>query len=126
MRKVGKACVVDTTKREADEVAMKFLTRVKIPEQAAKFPGQLSGGQQQRVAIARALVNEPPLILADEPTGNLDSKNGTEVMKLLTDLHKGGATIIMVTHDPRYAKWADREVRLFDGKVVEEEAMAKA
>jgi putative ABC transport system ATP-binding protein len=85
------------------------------------YPAQLSGGQQQRVAVARAVAGEPAILLADEPTGNLDSQNGEAVMELLRELHRGGATICMVTHDPRYAKWADREVKLFDGKVVEEE-----
>jgi putative ABC transport system ATP-binding protein len=84
------------------------------------FPGQLSGGQQQRVAIARALVGEPKLLLADEPTGNLDSKNGDAVMQLLGDLHQQGTTVCMVTHDARYADMADRVVRLFDGRLVDE------
>ena len=84
------------------------------------FPSQLSGGQQQRVAIARGLVNRPAILLADEPTGNLDSTNGEAVMELLRELHQGGSTICMVTHDARYARHADRSVHLFDGKVVEE------
>ncbi len=84
------------------------------------FPQQLSGGQQQRVAIARAVVANPKLILADEPTGNLDSKNGREVMDLLTDLHKEGTTIVMVTHSQRDAGFADRIINLFDGKIVED------
>jgi putative ABC transport system ATP-binding protein len=84
------------------------------------YPSQLSGGQQQRVAVARALVGNPTILLADEPTGNLDSANGEAVMELLRDLHRSGATICMVTHDPRYAQTADRVVRLFDGRIVEE------
>jgi len=84
------------------------------------YPAQLSGGQQQRVAVARALVGKPSILLADEPTGNLDSKNGEAVMDLLRDLHREGATICMVTHDPRYANFAERTVHLFDGRIVEE------
>jgi putative ABC transport system ATP-binding protein len=84
------------------------------------YPSQLSGGQQQRVAVARALVGSPSVLLADEPTGNLDSANGEAVMDLLRELHRNGATICMVTHDPRYARFADRSIHLFDGRVVEE------
>jgi putative ABC transport system ATP-binding protein len=84
------------------------------------YPSQLSGGQQQRVAVARALVGKPSILLADEPTGNLDSRNGEQVMELLRDLHRGGATVCMVTHDPRYARHADRTIHLFDGRIVEE------
>jgi putative ABC transport system ATP-binding protein len=84
------------------------------------YPSQLSGGQQQRVAVARALVGDPLILLADEPTGNLDSKNGEAVMDLLRSLHGQGSTICMVTHDPRYAKFADRSIHIFDGRVVEE------
>ena len=82
------------------------------------YPSQLSGGQQQRVAVARALAGDPSILLADEPTGNLDSTNGEAVMDLLRELHRGGATICMVTHDPRYATYADRSIHLFDGKLV--------
>jgi putative ABC transport system ATP-binding protein len=96
------------------------LERVGMAHRAKHLPSQLSGGQQQRVAVARAVVGQPLILLADEPTGNLDSKNGEVVMDLLRELHKGGATICMVTHDPRYAAHADRSIHLFDGQVVEE------
>jgi len=96
------------------------LERVGMAHRARHLPSQLSGGQQQRVAVARALVGEPLMLLADEPTGNLDSKNGEAVMDLLRELHRGGATICMVTHDPRFARHADRTIHLFDGRVVEE------
>jgi putative ABC transport system ATP-binding protein len=85
------------------------------------YPSQLSGGQQQRVAVARAIVGKPLILLADEPTGNLDSKNGEAVMDLMKELHEDGATICMVTHDPRYARYADRTIHLFDGQVVRDE-----
>ena len=93
------------------------LERVEMAHRAKHFPAQLSGGQQQRVAVARALVGDPLILLADEPTGNLDSKNGDSVMELLRDIHRNGATICMVTHDPRYADHAERTVHLFDGKI---------
>jgi putative ABC transport system ATP-binding protein len=96
------------------------LERVGMSHRMKHFPAQLSGGQQQRVAVARAVAGDPAILLADEPTGNLDSTNGEAVMELLRELHRGGATICMVTHDPRYARHADRSVHLFDGKVVEE------
>jgi len=96
------------------------LERVGMSYRMKHYPSQLSGGQQQRVAVARALAGDPLILLADEPTGNLDSQNGEAVMTLLRDLHKAGATICMVTHDPRYAEFADRTIHLFDGKVVEE------
>jgi len=96
------------------------LERVGMAHRAKHLPNQLSGGQQQRVAVARALVGEPAIMLADEPTGNLDSRNGEAVMELLRELHRGGATICMVTHDPRFARYADRTVHLFDGRVVED------
>ena len=95
-----------------------------MAHRAKHLPSQLSGGQQQRVAVARAVVGEPLILLADEPTGNLDSKNGEMVMELMRELHRGGATICMVTHDPRYAAHADRSVHLFDGRVVEENVEA--
>jgi len=97
------------------------LERVGMAHRAKHLPSQLSGGQQQRVAVARALVGSPLILLADEPTGNLDSKNGEAVMELMSNLHKEGATICMVTHDPRYAEHAERTIHLFDGRVVEEQ-----
>jgi putative ABC transport system ATP-binding protein len=96
------------------------LDRVGMAPRAKHLPSQLSGGQQQRVAVARAVAGEPLILLADEPTGNLDSKSGEAVMALLRELHQAGATICMVTHDPRYARHADRHVHLFDGRVVNE------
>jgi putative ABC transport system ATP-binding protein len=103
------------------------LERVGMAHRAKHLPSQLSGGQQQRVAVARALGGNPLILLADEPTGNLDSKNGEAVMALMADLHMQGATICMVTHDPRYAQLASRTVHLFDGRIVEEhEAAAQA
>jgi putative ABC transport system ATP-binding protein len=96
------------------------LERVGMSHRIKHYPSQLSGGQQQRVAVARALAGDPSILLADEPTGNLDSQNGEQVMDLLRELHRGGATICMVTHDPRYARYADRSIHLFDGRVVEE------
>src|SRR5437763_1148697 len=97
------------------------LEKVGMVHRAKHYPVQLSGGQQQRVAVARAVVGDPAILLADEPTGNLDSSNGEAVMDLLRALHRGGATVCMVTHDPRYAKHADRSIHLFDGRVVDEE-----
>ncbi|HEX7318152.1 MAG TPA: ABC transporter ATP-binding protein [Pyrinomonadaceae bacterium] len=97
------------------------LARVGMDQRAKHLPSQLSGGQQQRVAVARAVAGSPSILLADEPTGNLDSANGESVMELLEELHRGGATICMVTHDPRYARYADRTIHLHDGHVVEEE-----
>src|SRR6202790_3274314 len=96
------------------------LERVGMSHRVKHYPSQLSGGQQQRVAVARALAGEPSILLADEPTGNLDSANGEAVIEILRNLHSGGATILMVTHDPRYAACADRSIHLFDGRVVEE------
>jgi putative ABC transport system ATP-binding protein len=96
------------------------LEKVGMTHRMKHYPAQLSGGQQQRVAVARAVAGDPLILLADEPTGNLDSVNGEAVMELLRDLHRGGATICMVTHDPRYSAHADREIHLFDGRVVEE------
>ncbi len=96
------------------------LERVGMSHRMKHYPSQLSGGQQQRVAVARALSGDPLILLADEPTGNLDSANGEAVMNLLRELHQAGSTICMVTHDPRYAEFADRTIRLFDGRIVEE------
>lgn len=103
----------------------KSLERVSMSHRMKHYPSQLSGGQQQRVAVARALAGSPSILLADEPTGNLDSKNGEAVMQLLAELHKEGATICMVTHDPRFAAHAARQVHLFDGHVVSEEQLRK-
>jgi putative ABC transport system ATP-binding protein len=100
------------------------LERVGMSHRMKHFPAQLSGGQQQRVAVARAVAGDPAILLADEPTGNLDSTNGEAVMELLRELHQGGATICMVTHDARYARHAERSVHLFDGKVVEERQLS--
>jgi putative ABC transport system ATP-binding protein len=105
---------------ERRERVTQALERVGMGHRAKHLPSQLSGGQQQRVAVARALVGQPLILLADEPTGNLDSKNGEAVMELLRDLHRAGSTICMVTHDPRFARHADRTIHLFDGRVVEE------
>ena len=103
--------------------AMAALEQVDMSHRLTHYPGQLSGGQQQRVAVARALVGEPAILLADEPTGNLDSKNGEHVMQLLDSLHAKGATICMVTHDSRYADYATRKIFMFDGRIVDEETM---
>ena len=97
------------------------LEKVGMSHRAKHYPVQLSGGQQQRVAVARAVVGDPAILLADEPTGNLDSTNGEAVMELLRTLNRAGATVCMVTHDPRYAKHADRSIHLFDGRVVDEQ-----
>jgi putative ABC transport system ATP-binding protein len=107
---------------ERKERVMAALEKVGMSHRAKHLPSQLSGGQQQRVAVARAVGGSPSILLADEPTGNLDSKNGEAVMELLRELHKEGATICMVTHDPRYARHAERSIHLFDGRVVEEDA----
>jgi putative ABC transport system ATP-binding protein len=107
---------------ERKERVQQALERVGMGHRAKHLPSQLSGGQQQRVAVARALVGQPSILLADEPTGNLDSKNGDAVMELLRDLHRSGSTICMVTHDPRFARHADRTIHLFDGRVVDENA----
>src|SRR2546422_6811961 len=105
---------------ERKQRVQQALEKVGMAHRVKHYPSQLSGGQQQRVAVARALAGEPSILLADEPTGNLDSKNGESVMGLLRELHRGGATICMVTHDPRYARFADRSIHLFDGRIVEE------
>jgi putative ABC transport system ATP-binding protein len=108
---------------ERKKCVKEALDRVNMAHRMRHYPAQLSGGQQQRVAVARALAGSPSILLADEPTGNLDSKNGEAVMHLLADLHREGSTICMVTHDPRYARHAQREVHLFDGKVVSEKEL---
>ncbi len=102
------------------------LEKVGMAHRARHLPSQLSGGQQQRVAVARAVAGNPLILLADEPTGNLDSKSGEAVMDLLRDLHRNGATLCMVTHDPRYARHAQRTIHLFDGRIVEESAAVAA
>ena len=110
----------DLNRKQRRELVEAALEQVNMPERKKHFPTQLSGGQQQRVAIARALVGKPKVLLADEPTGNLDSKNAQLVMDLLDTLHDQGSTIVMVTHDPRFAERADRQVSLFDGKIVDD------
>lgn len=110
-------------KAERRERVQEALERVGMAHRMKHYPAQLSGGQQQRIAVARALVGKPSILLADEPTGNLDSRNGEAVMALLDELHKGGATICMVTHDRRYADFAQRKIFMFDGQVVDEETL---
>src|ERR1041384_6281175 len=111
---------------ERKERVTDALERVGMAHRAKHLPSQLSGGQQQRVAVARAVAGQPLILLADEPTGNLDSKNGEAVMDLLRELHQGGATICMVTHDPRFSRYAQRTAHPFDGRVVDEEHEPKA
>lgn len=111
---------LNVTKKDRKKKVSDVLDRMDIAHRAKHFPQQLSGGQQQRVAVARAVVTTPKLILADEPTGNLDSKNGEEVMKLLEDLNKKGTTIVMVTHSPVHAEKAHRTINLFDGQIITE------
>ena len=110
---------------ERRQRVQKALERVGMAHRTKHYPAQLSGGQQQRVAVARAVAGDPLILLADEPTGNLDSQNGDAVMSLMRELHEGGATICMVTHDPRFARHAKRTVHLFDGRVVEDEQGVK-
>jgi len=105
---------------ERKKLVTEALEKVGMAHRAKHLPSQLSGGQQQRVAVARAVAGQPLILLADEPTGNLDSSNGEAVMDLLRELHRSGATICMVTHDPRFARHADRTIHLFDGRVIEE------
>ncbi len=114
---------MNVSAKERRERVKAVIQRVNISHRSHHFPNQLSGGQQQRVAIARAVLPNPKIILADEPTGNLDSKNGEEVMNLLSELHKSGTTIIMVTHSQHDAHYADRIVNLFDGQIVSEVEM---
>jgi putative ABC transport system ATP-binding protein len=113
------------TRAQRRDAVLSALDCVGMSHRLNHYPSQLSGGQQQRVAVARALVGRPSILLADEPTGNLDSRNGDAVMELLAKLHAGGSTVCMVTHDPRYAGYAERRVSLFDGRVVEEEALPR-
>jgi len=114
-----------TNRAEIKQRVEQVLTEVDMLHRQHYRPNQLSGGQQQRIAIARALVGEPDLILVDEPTGNLDSKNGDQVMALLESLNKKGATIVMVTHDTRYSRCASRQIQLLDGKIVSERQLSK-
>jgi putative ABC transport system ATP-binding protein len=111
------------TRQQRRERVLEALEQVGIAHRVNHFPAQLSGGQQQRVAVARALVSKPSILLADEPTGNLDSHNGEAVIALLDQLHRSGSTICMVTHDPRHAKFAQRSIHMFDGRVVDEETL---
>jgi putative ABC transport system ATP-binding protein len=110
-----------STRESRKRAVMESLERVGMAHRLNHFPSQLSGGQQQRVAVARALVGQPSILLADEPTGNLDSKNGEAVMEMLRRLHADGATIVMVTHDSRYADFAERRIQLFDGRILFED-----
>ena len=114
----------DMASGERKQRVREALEKVGMEHRLGHYPAQLSGGQQQRVAVARALVGSPLILLADEPTGNLDSRNGEAVMTLLQELHRNGSTICMVTHDPRYAEHAERMIHLFDGRVVDESAAA--
>lgn len=116
----------DMNAQERKDRVARALERVGMTHRAKHYPPQLSGGQQQRVAVARAVAGDPKILLADEPTGNLDSRNGEAVMDLLRELHAGGSTICMVTHDARYAQHAQRSVHLFDGRVVDEAVAAEA
>jgi putative ABC transport system ATP-binding protein len=111
-----------TDSAQRKQRVLEALARVNMVNRQRHYPSQLSGGQQQRVAVARALVGNPSILLADEPTGNLDSTNGEAVMELLSKLHEDGATICMVTHDPRYANYADRRIHLFDGRIVDDQS----
>ena len=113
-----------TSAADRKALVTEALERVGMAHRAKHLPSQRSGGQQQRVAVARALAGRPAILLADEPTGNLDSHNGEAVMHLLSELHQGGATICMVTHDVRFAQHADRTVHLFDGRIVEDRMAA--
>ena len=116
---------LDVPKKEIEERVEAAMERVQIIHRRDHFPQQLSGGQQQRVAVARAVVANPPLILADEPTGNLDSEHGREIMELLTELNEAGTTIVMVTHSPADADYSHRTIHLFDGQVVSENFMER-
>jgi putative ABC transport system ATP-binding protein len=116
----------DMPAAERKERTHAALERVGMSHRVKHYPSQLSGGQQQRIAVARAVAGDPAILLADEPTGNLDSVNGESVMELLRDLHRNGATICMVTHDQRYAQHADRSIHLFDGRVLDEQPAVHA
>ena len=116
----------DLTRRQRRDLVTAALERVEMSARQKHYPSQLSGGQQQRVAIARALVGRPKVLLADEPTGNLDSKNAQLVMDLLDELHDQGSTIVMVTHDPRFAERAERQISLFDGRIVDDRRLRAA
>jgi putative ABC transport system ATP-binding protein len=116
----------DINRKQRREMVLAALEQVDMSQRQKHFPAQLSGGQQQRVAIARALVGRPKVLLADEPTGNLDSKNAQLVMDLLSALHRQGSTIVMVTHDPRSAEQAQRQIALFDGKIVDDRRVRAA
>ena len=113
----------DISSADRKERVLEALEKVGMAHRVKHYPAQLSGGQQQRIAVARALVGKPSILLADEPTGNLDSRNGEAVMSLMSELHANGSTICMVTHDPRYAEYADRKIFLFDGQIVDEEVI---
>lgn len=115
----------DISKTQRQQMVSDALQKVDMSHRARHYPSQLSGGQQQRVAIARAIAGNPKIILADEPTGNLDSKNAETVMSLLDQLHAEGATICMVTHDPRSASRAQRRVEMFDGRIVDDATLEK-
>lgn len=115
----------DVNRKQRRELVLAALAQVNMTERQNHVPSQLSGGQQQRVAIARALVGKPNVLLADEPTGNLDSKNAQLIMELLAELHRQGSTIVMVTHDPRFAERAERQISLFDGKIVDDRRFHK-
>jgi putative ABC transport system ATP-binding protein len=116
----------DLSAKQRRDMVMQALEEVDMHQRRKHYPAQMSGGQQQRVAIARALVGRPKVLLADEPTGNLDSRNAQLVMDLLTTLHKQGSTIVMVTHDPRLVEQAERQISLFDGKIVDDRRVAAA
>jgi putative ABC transport system ATP-binding protein len=115
--------IVKMSKKDKFSAAMDTLTRVGLANKANRLPSQISGGEQERVAIARAVVNHPPIILADEPTGNLDTNTGAEILRLLTKLTDDGITVIMVTHSNEYAHYARRRIRLSDGRLVDQEKM---
>jgi putative ABC transport system ATP-binding protein len=114
----------DLSKKQRHELVLAALAQMDMTERRKHFPAQLSGGQQQRVAIARALVGRPKVLLADEPTGNLDSRNAQLIMDMLGTLHEQGSTVVMVTHDPRFAERADRQVSLFDGQIVDDRRLS--